>query len=474
MNVETAARLLAEQDQTHLLKFWDQLSASERTALLDQIADLDFTAIAGMRALLSTKKDALATPPAAMSPAPVSTLDGEARDAAERVGAFEIRNGRVAALVVAGGQGSRLGYAGPKGCYPVGPITQAPLFHFHVRKLVGLGREWGSVIPLYIMTSQANDAETRACFEANDYFGMNPRDVFFFTQSMWPALDAGGRVMLDAPGHIFMSPDGHGGTLSALARSGGLADMVARDITSVFYFQVDNPLVEVADPVFIGFHKQNLSEFSVKVCAKRSPEEGLGVVVERNGKTEVVEYTEFTTEQKNERSPDGELTYKYGSVAIHLFSTDFLVREAKAGLPLHIAHKKVPFCDDAGNTVTPDAPNAFKFEKFIFDALTDARVSTCLAFDRSEEFAPVKNAEGDDSPATCQAALQAKWARWLRAGKINVPCDKSGAPRVRIEIDPAFAHSANALRKKIKAEKRKIDPRQDILLQEPSPASQRC
>ena len=192
--------------------------------------------------------------------------------------------------------------------------------------------------------------------------------------------------------------------------------------------------------------------------------EPLPLVVERDGRTEIVEYTEFTPEQKNERLPNGDLRFKYGSVAIHIFAVDFLVREARAGLPIHVAFKKVPHCDDQGLTVKPAKPNAYKFEKFIFDALADAKVCTCLAFDRADEFAPVKNAEGDDSPATCQAALIAKWAGWLRECGVAVPTGPDGAPRTRIEIDPAFAHSADALRKRLYAGGVAVDVSKDILL----------
>ncbi len=465
MNYQTAVKILSANHQEHVLKFWNDLPEEQKASLLAQIEDLDFSSIGKMRDLLAKNKDSTEkTIAAAMSPAPVTELQGEAHDAAERIGSFEIRNGRVAALVVAGGQGSRLGYEGPKGCFPIGPLTDEPLFFFHARKVLALGKEWGSNIPLYIMTSQANDAQTREFFEKHNHFGLNPNDVFFFTQSMWPALDADGKIILDEPGHIFLGPDGHGGTLTALERSGGLADLVKRGIDSVFYFQVDNPLVEIADPAFIGFHLQNQADISIKVCAKRDPDEGLGVAVERNGKTEIVEYTEFTQEQKNERLPNGELKFKYGSVAIHIFSTDFLVREAAAGLPLHIAHKKVPFCDEAGKTVKPAKPNAFKFEKFIFDSLADAKICSCLAFDRAQEFAPVKNAEGVDSPATCQAALTAKWAGWLKECGITIPCDANGAPKITIEIDPVFAHSAGALKKQITAKKMKLKASEDILL----------
>lgn len=465
MQYQEASEILAQHGQSQILRFWDSLKEEDKECLLKQISDLDFNSIAKMRNLLEQRDVEARSPQTGeMTPAPVSELHGEAHDAAARIGSFEIRNGRVAAIVVAGGQGSRLGYDGPKGCYPIGPVSNAPLFYFHARKLLGLGKEWGSTIPLYVMTSQTNDAETRKFFKDNAYFGLNPNDVFFFSQRMWPALTPEGEIILEEPARIFLSPDGHGGTLTALDKSGALADMKKRGITTVFYFQVDNPLVEVADPAFIGFHLQNLADISIKVCAKRSPEEGLGVAVERDGKIEIVEYTEFTAEQKNERTPSGELRYKYGSVAIHVFSTAFLEREAKAGLPIHLAFKKVPYCDDNGKTVAPSKPNAYKFEKFIFDTLADSKATCCLAFDRADEFAPVKNAEGNDSPATCKAALVAKWARWLEACGVKIPRGADGAPLHNIEIDPAFAHSEHALKLRLASSKIKIDTSKDILL----------
>lgn len=466
MNYAEAQAILSQHNQSHLLNFWDQLTPDQQTALLAQIEALDWTSLAAMQAALAARnqKSAPAATDSPMKPAEVAVLHGEAHDAAARIGSFEIRNGRVAALMVAGGQGSRLGYNGPKGCYPVGPLSDESLFFFHARKILAMSQTWGAPIPFYIMTSEENDAQTRSFFAENNFFGLNPKDVFFFTQSMWPALTAEGQIILDQPHHLFRSPDGHGGTLLALEKSGGLQDMINRGITSVFYFQVDNPLVEIADPAFIGYHKQNLADISVKVCAKRDPDEGLGVVVERNGKTEIVEYTEFTPEQKNERLENGELRYRYGSVAIHVFSVDFLKREAQAGLPIHVAFKKVPSVDANGQTVKPSQPNAFKFEKFIFDSLADAKTCVCLAFDRADEFAPVKNAEGNDSPASCQAALIAKWARWLNACGIQVPTDSNGIPSIPIEIDPAFAASPLALQKQLTEQHLSLDPSKPIHL----------
>ena len=261
--------------------------------------------------------------------------------------------------------------------------------------------------------------------------------------------DGEGRLMLDAPGHIFMGPDGHGGTLSALRQSGGLADMRRRGLETLFYFQVDNPLVEVADPAFLGMHLNHGADLSIKVCAKRDAQEGLGMVVRRQGRHELVEYTEFTEAQKNRRTPSGELYFKYGSVAIHVFRLAFLEQEAAIELPLHVAHKKIPYCAEDGTIMTPAAPNGYKFEKFIFDLLPHAGRVLNVAFDRAEEFSPVKNAAGADSPDSCRRDLVNKWARWFASMGVAIPRDDAGNPAVPIEIDPAYARTAAELQARL-------------------------
>jgi len=296
-------------------------------------------------------------------------------------------------------------------------------------KILARSIRYGATIPFYVMTSAANNADTVRVFEENDYFGLNPEDVFFFIQGMWPAMTAEGKVILDSPGHIFMSPDGHGGLLAALHRSGALADMKKRKIESVFFFQVDNPLVEIADPAFIGFHVMEKSEYSLKLCAKRDPFEKVGIPMLFGKTCRMVEYTEMTEEQCL-RKKGGSLYFLYGSPAIHVFSRAFLEREAKKAMPLHLAHKKIAYLDGNGEVVKPSAPNAYKFEKFIFDILPDAKKVAFLAFDQKEEFSPVKNAEGSDSPATCKADMQAKWRRQLAERGILINGDAV------LEVDP--------------------------------------
>jgi len=453
MNIEEAKVLLKEHNQMHVLNFWDRLTAEQQQKLLLQIEQLDFRSITRMQTILRANATAKGAEVVKAEPQPpeVLQLDGPQSNDAVEAGEQLLKAGKVGVLVVAGGQGSRLGYEGPKGAYSIAPVSGASLFYFHARKILGLARKYETRVPFYIMTSEANYAATRGHFERHDYFGLDPDDVIFFTQGMWPALNADGAIMMDRPDHIFMSPDGHGGTLSALAQRGCLQDMEKRGVTTVFFFQVDNPLVEIADPAFIGMHALESADVSVKLCAKREPMEGLGVVVRRDNHFEIVEYSEFD-KPENKRLLDidqsGELLFKYGSVAIHVFSCDFLKAEAQRDMPLHIAYKKIPVCDAEGNTVIPAKPNGYKFEKFIFDVLPDAAKVVNVAFDRAEEFSPVKNAEGYDSPATCRRDLQLKWLRWFNTLGVEIPLDTDGMPVVALEIDPAYALNADMLKKR--------------------------
>lgn len=437
MNYTEAERLLKSCGQEHVLAYWKRLAKNERKELLAQVATIEPKSLRQCAAALETGGDRFDSS-TGLAPK-VAELSGAALKKAVAAGEKELRAGRVAALLVAGGQGSRLGYDGPKGCFSIGPITGAPLFYFHARKVLARSIRYDATIPFYVMTSEANDAATQKCFEENDFFGLDPKNVFFFTQGMWPGMTKDGKIILDRPGHIFMSPDGHGGLLAALRRSGALDDMRARGIKSVFFFQVDNPLVEIADPAFIGYHVLQKSEYSLKLCAKRDPFEKVGIPMQFGKTYRMVEYTEMTKEQCL-REKDGKLYFLYGSPAIHVFDRAFLAREAAKAMPLHLAFKKIPFVEK-GKVVQPKEPNGYKFEKFIFDILPKAKRAAFLAFDPKEEFSPVKNAEGSDSPATCRADLRAKWTKWLSEIGVTVPKD------LPIEIDPVYALDAKDLAK---------------------------
>ena len=435
MNYSEAKKILEKNGQGHVLDFWGVLGVKARKALLSQIAAIDFSELARCRSMLpafaaenaegkGAKRVAAPTAPK------VANLKGKAYVKAFAAGMEELEAGRVAVLLVAGGQGSRLGFEGPKGAYPIGPITNSPLFHFHARKVLAKSLEYGKAVPFYIMTSEANYEATVACFKENDWFGLDRENIFFFKQGMWPGMTADGKIILDKPGHVFMSPDGHGGLLAALKNSGALADMKKRGIKSVFFFQVDNPLVEIADEAFIGYHVQEKSEYTLKLCAKRDPYEKVGMPMKFGSVYKMVEYTEMTDEQCRRKGKDGKLYFLYGSPAIHVFDRAFLEREAAKPMPLHLAHKKIAMVNGKGEVVKAAEPNGYKFEKFIFDILPDAKKAAFLAFDQKDEFSPVKNAEGSDSPATCKADMQAKWRRQLEERGVLIEGD------ALLEVDP--------------------------------------
>jgi UDP-N-acetylglucosamine/UDP-N-acetylgalactosamine diphosphorylase len=451
MTYQDAKRVVEQYGQGHVLKFWECLNATQQASLLGQIEALDWATIARIQEVM--KAGGAGTLPAGgdVAPAPVVSLTPDQLAAPRAVGEAALRASQVGVILVAGGQGTRLGYEGPKGTYRLAPITQASLFEIHARKILALEQHYQAHIPFYIMTSEGNDAQTRAFFEEHGYFGLSAERVKFFIQGTLPAFEPDGRMILEAPDKLFAAPDGHGGILAALERRGMLADMKARQLTTLFYFQVDNPLVDIAAPVFVGLHLQRQAEMSLKVCAKRDADEGLGVTVLRDGRCSVVEYIELTPEQKKARRPDGELVLKFGSVAIHMFSLAFLLRETSAGLPLHQAFKKVAFCDAAGKTIKPEKPNACKFEKFIFDALPDAKASLILEFLRQDEFAPVKNAEGSDSPESSRTAMIEKLVSWFARCGVTVPRDAAGRVTVKIEVDPVYAHDAETLAARLPA-----------------------
>lgn len=439
--------------QSHILKFWHELDEKQQHKLAAQIEKIDFQQMEELnRDFIQT--GARAAHGAQLMPAdfihlPKTEDQRHSFEQARRIGEEALRAGHVAAFLVAGGQGSRLGFNGPKGKFPISPVRDKTLFQLHSEKILALSRRYGAVIPWLILTSETNHDETQAYFEEHDFWGLRPDDIRLFKQAMIPALAADGRLLLNAKDHIFCNPNGHGGSLSALQESGALAEMAARGIKYIFYFQVDNVLINICDPVFLGFHIQEEAEMSAKVVIKRDPEEKVGVVGWIDGKLGVIEYSDLSQAEKEARTENGRLKFEAGSIAIHIFNLDFIRRETEGGLrlPWHLANKKIAHIDDSGEFVTPEEPNAFKFETFVFDALTDARKATILEVAREEEFSPVKNAEGEDSPETARRDQVAQFKRWLAQANV----DLTNADSAAIEISPLIALDADELRQKLEA-----------------------
>ncbi len=444
--------------QGHVFRFWNELDEEARRVFLKQVKkiDLDLVTRLAQELVRSPRKAKFSgqLEPAEVIPIPQTPEQLKRQEEARQVGETVLRAGKVGLILVAGGQGSRLGFPGPKGAFPITPVKNKTLFQWHAEKIRALEKRFAITLPWYIMTSESNDAQTRAFFEENEYFGLRPEQIFFFVQDMLPAVDAAGKIILDRKDHVFTSPNGHGGTLLALRKSGALDDMKKRGIEQLFYFQVDNVLVKIADPVFIGYHVQAKAEMSSKVVPKKHAFEKLGVIGVVDGKLSVVEYSDLSEEDALARNPDGSLKYNAGSIAIHMFRRDFLEAETEKGtkLPYHMAHKRIPFVDENGRRIEPEEPNGFKFETFIFDALRDTTASVVMEVRREEEFSPVKNKSGEDSPETARRDLSDLFGRWLEAAGVKIPRDSEGHVRGRIEISPLFALDEQELVRKIDAD----------------------
>jgi UDP-N-acetylglucosamine/UDP-N-acetylgalactosamine diphosphorylase len=458
-DADLAARL-EPHGQGHLLRFWDRLDRDSRARLAEEIRGLDLATVDRLIADL-VHADAPAAPdPAKVRPVAVRRLphtDAERsawRHAAE-LGESMLADGEVGVVLVAGGQGTRLAFDGPKGTYPIGPVSAASLFQIHAEKILALGRRHGRSIPLYVMTSPDNHEATARFFAAHENFGLD--HLRLFVQGQMPAVDRGtGKILLAEPGRIALSPDGHGGTLRALAAPGPggapscLDDLRERGVRTLFYFQVDNPMVKVAHPAFLGLHRQAEAELSFKVVEKVRPDERVGVVVEVEGRPQVIEYSDLPAELAEQREPEGNLRLWAGSIAIHVFELAFIERiVGHASLPHHRAIKKVRHVDADGRAVDPAEPNAVKFETFIFDALPLAERYSVVECDRAEEFEPLKNATGADSPATVRQRMSDLFAGWLEAAGATVMRRPDGSVPFGIEISPLYALDANELRGKV-------------------------
>jgi UDP-N-acetylglucosamine/UDP-N-acetylgalactosamine diphosphorylase len=442
---------LCDAEQGHVFRFFDDLSADEQATLLAQLKTIDVKLLRRLIELhLAADAPAheRALQPASVIPIPATAAQRREEAESRKAGEEALREGRVAALVVAGGQATRLGYDAPKGTFPIGPVSGKSLFQIHAEKVLALSRRSGKPLPLLVLVSQDNHAATRRFFEEQRWFGLPAADVHLFEQGMLPALDRDGRLLLAERGRIFLSPDGHGGVYRALAASGLLDKLHKRGIDQLFYFQVDNPLVKVADPVFLGHHLRQESDFSLKVVAKRDEAEKVGVFAVVDGKPGIVEYSDLPEKQRDARDAEGKLVFGAGSIAIHLFRIPFLqkVARADAGLPYHVARKKVPFVDESGDVVQPTEPNGIKFESFVFDALPLAKKALCMEVGRSEEFAPVKNKSGEDSPETARRAQSDLFRAWLEHA--GFPAPEADAA---IEIGPLFALDKEELKQKLHA-----------------------
>ena len=463
--IATIRRTLEAHGQGHLLALFEQLGPAPQKSLLAQIDRIDFEALDDLIDRYIRHQPGLVLP-VDLAPAPYYPNDptnadrGYDADKFRKIGDELIRRGKIAAFTVAGGQGTRLGWDGPKGTYPATVVAGKPLFRVFAEQIVATQRKYGVTIPWYIMTSPINDSATRAFFTDNNNFGLLRRNVFMFPQGVLPSLEAAtGKLLLAEKDEIAVNPDGHGGSIKALADSGAIQDMMARGIEHISYFQIDNPLVRCIDPLFVGLHAaapDSSAQMSSKMVAKASAEEKVGVFCrseggggvggargERGG-TVVIEYSDLPPELAHQKDERGRLRFNAGSIAIHIIAVGFVQKLTADvhhfALPYHRAQKKVPYIDvRTGRRIEPEKPNAIKLEAFVFDAIPMAESSIVYETSRIEEFAPIKNAQGVDSPATSHQIQSDRNGAWLARHGVKIPQDGQGHVGAKIEISPLTA-----------------------------------
>jgi UDP-N-acetylglucosamine/UDP-N-acetylgalactosamine diphosphorylase len=440
--------------QAQVFAFFDQLSPEAQERLLTEAAEVDLAEVNALYQLLVAKSQGSAgVNLAGLAPAPYEKRPEHGGDAvqwavAKAAGETALRAGRVAAFTVAGGQGTRLGYDGPKGTFPVTPLKSKSLFQVFAEKIKAAGLRYDRPLHWFIMTSHANHVATETFFAEHAFFGLDRTRVHFFRQGRMPAVNFEGKILLETTGSLALSPDGHGGSLRALDRSGALDLMKREGIDTLSYFQVDNPLVRCIDPTFIGWHVMRGSEMSSKMVPKAYADEKVGHFCTQNGSSVVVEYSDLPMSMQRETDANGQLRYLAGSIAIHVLDREFVRRMASGGagaaLPFHRADKKIPTVDGAGTLVKPEKANGVKFEMFVFDALPFAKNPVIIETLRADDFSPVKNAEGLDSPQTSRDDQLRQFARWLKANGAAITVDSTGLPAAKIEISPLFGYDEDS------------------------------
>ncbi|PHQ82624.1 MAG: hypothetical protein COB69_01505 [Phycisphaera sp.] len=457
---EPLRQSLVAAGQDNVLSQVNTLNDAKLSLLVEQLEKLDLSAMKSLIDTYVTSAPAFSmssdTKPAIYYPAD-ATSTVRSYDAAKYIAAGEdlLRAGKVACFTVAGGQGSRLGYDGPKGCYPAGAVTGKPLFQLFAEGIKATGNKYGTPVPWLVMTSPLNHEATVGFFKEHSHFGLDANNVMFFPQGTMPSFDlATGKMLMSDAYTLAASPDGHGGSLKALYTSGAIATLKERGVEHISYFQVDNPLVRVADPLFLGLHASapdSSGQMSSKMLPKAYAEEKVGLFAEIDGRTQVVEYSDMPMELQRETNADGSLRFLAGNPAIHAFSVEFVEKvntDPACTLPYHRAVKKIAHINtETGEAVTPAEPNGVKLERFVFDAMPFAERSIILETSRVQEFAPIKNASGIDSAESSRELQTERAAIWLEAAGVAVPRDGHAKADCVLEIGAMTALDAGDLAK---------------------------
>ncbi len=431
---------LKQHNQEHLLEFINELSEDSKVQLFNQLSEINWANLDDLIEEYVVNKPTINIPedlkPAPFFSYPPKTLDQKTLYIeAQSKGDELLSQGKVALLTVAGGQGSRLGFDGPKGTYPITPVSKKTLFQYFSESITRYNEKYNTSLKWFIMTSLLNNEDTKNYFEDNNYFGLNKENIIFFTQGTMPAIGTDGKLLLANKDSLALAPDGHGGTLLALQKSGALEIMKNAGIEYISYFQVDNPLVSIVNPLFIGLHATEKSQMSAIMLPKTNPYEKLGNFCIVDERVQIIEYSDLPDELAEQTNKDGTLKFLAGSPAIHVISRSFVENLTKGGelsLPWHRADKKI-------NTVecsNPTEPNGVKLESFIFDAMPLATNTLIFEAKRENEFAPTKNPTGVDSVESCREMLIERDAKWLESAGIAIPRTNDGKVDCKIELSP--------------------------------------
>lgn len=404
MTYNEAYSKLETYNQLHILNYYDELNDQQKEALLDEIQRTDFSVL-GLAKTLAGKN---ASDRGHITPIPAMQLpEIEAdKERLEAIGMKAITEGKVAAVLLAGGMGTRLGSDNPKGMYNIGLTKDLYIFQCLIHNLMDVVNKAGSKIHLFIMTSDKNHTATCNFFQEQNYFGYDADYIHFFQQDMAPASDYNGKALMESKWKLATSPNGNGGWFSSMAGSGMLDIIKEHGIQWLNVFAVDNVLQRIADPVFLGAVIDKDYTSGSKVIRKASPEEKVGVMCLENNHPSIVEYIELTEEMRYQKDENGQYAYNFGVILNYLFRVDCLEEVVNNQMPYHLAEKKIPCIDGDGNPVAPEEPNGYKFELFILDMIY--MLNTCLPFEvlREKEFAPIKNKTGVDSVDTARALLE--------------------------------------------------------------------
>ena len=399
---EEAKKKLQKYGQEQVLNRYKYLSDEKKEKLINQIKNIDFDQIKELFDITQKSVKRIDGEVSSINFVDKSKLSKEEYEKYYDIGSRIIKDGKYAVVTMAGGQGTRLGYVAPKGTFKIGGGVDKSLFEALSDTIKDAKNKGDTTIPWYIMTSRENNEATEKFFEKNDFFGLPYEDIKFFKQGELPMLNTDGKLMLDEAGLIKLAADGHGGVFESLVKNGYLEDMKKRGIEWIFISGVDNVLAGLVDPIAVGLAVSDGNLATGKSVVKRSPDEKVGVFCKRNGRPYVIEYTEITDEMANAKNENGELIYGESHILTNLFNIKALENIAKNKLPYHKAFKKAKYMNDNGEIIAPEKPNAYKYEAFIFDAFESLDDMSVLRVKREDEFAPLKNADGEDSPNTAR------------------------------------------------------------------------